>query len=189
MNITTKIIITDTNIITDLSNANVLDKFVKLDNVYISDMVKRDEINSNTGNVNIIKKFKTINATSEEIDEIFKISGEVHGLSPYDIINFIIARDNNAILATGDKKLKNYSEANGVEVIRTLKIIRLMRDKHIITNKEAINVCKALKENNNTRIPPSEIDNIIKEFEKESVTCWVLFVIKYYFGKHLTIIE
>ncbi len=171
MNITTKIIITDTNIITDLSNANILDKFVKLDNVYISDMVKRDEINSDTGNVDIIKKFKTINATSEEIDEIFKISQEIHGLSPYDIINFIIARNNNAILATGDKKLKDYSEANGIEVIRTLKIIKLMEENNIITTKEAINACTKLKQNNNTRIPSADIDNTIKEFEKESVTC------------------
>ena len=90
MTITTKIIITDTNIITDLSNANILDKFVKLDNVYISDMVKRDEINSNTGNINIIKKLKTIPATSEEINEMVNISKIVSGLSPYDIINFII---------------------------------------------------------------------------------------------------
>lgn len=171
MNITTKIIITDTNIITDLSNANILDKFVKLDNVYISDMVKRDEINSDTGNVNIIKKFKTINATSEEINEIFKISQEIHGLSPYDIINFIIARNNNAILAIGDKKLKDYSEANGIEVIRTLKIIKLMKEKNIITNKEAIDSCKKLKENNNTRIPSVDIDNTIREFEKDSVKC------------------
>ncbi len=171
MNITTKIIITDTNIITDLSNANILDKFVELDNVYISDMIKQDEINSNTGNVNTIKKFKTINATSEEIDEIFKISKGTHGLSPYDIINFIIARNNNAILATGDKKLKDYSEANGIQVIRTLKIIELMKNKAIITNKDAINACKSLKEHPNTRIPISDIDNIIKEFEKDSVTC------------------
>lgn len=169
MNITTKIIITDTNIITDLSNANILDKFIKLDNVYISDMVKRDEINSNTGNINIIKKFKTINASSEEIDEIFKISKKIHGLSPYDIINFIIARNNNAILATGDKKLKDYSETNGIEIIRTLKIIKLMKEKNIITTKEAINSCKDLKENNNTRIPSTDINNIIKEFEKDSV--------------------
>ncbi len=42
MNITNKIIITDTNIITDLNNANVLDRFVKLENVYISDMVKHE---------------------------------------------------------------------------------------------------------------------------------------------------
>ncbi len=171
MNITMKIIITDTNIITDLSNANILDKFVKLDNVYISDMVKRDEINSDTGNINVIKQFKTINATSEEIDEIFKVSQEIHGLSPYDIINFIIARNNNGILATGDKKLKDYSEANGIKVIRTLKIIKLMKEKNIITTKEAIDSCKKLKENNNTRIPYVDIDNTIREFKKDSVKC------------------
>ena len=38
MNITTKIIITDTNIVTDLNNANLLEKFVMLENVYISDL-------------------------------------------------------------------------------------------------------------------------------------------------------
>ena len=46
MNITTKIIITDTNIITDLNNANILEEFINMDNVYISDMIKNDEINS-----------------------------------------------------------------------------------------------------------------------------------------------
>ena len=44
MNITAKIIITDTNIITDLNNAKVLDKFVELDNVFVSDLVKNDDI-------------------------------------------------------------------------------------------------------------------------------------------------
>lgn len=85
MNITQKIIITDTNIITDLNNANILKKFVKLDNVYIYDMVKNDEINSNTGNVDIINPFKTISASSEQITEIFSISQKTNGLSHYDI--------------------------------------------------------------------------------------------------------
>ena len=145
MTITTKIIITDTNIITDLSNANILDKFVMLDNVYISDMVKNDEVNYDTGNIDIIQKFQTIEATSEQISEIFQISREINGLSPYDIINYIITRDNNAILATGDKKLKVFSENNGIEVIRTLKIIKLLNIKNIISKEEAINACMLLK--------------------------------------------
>lgn len=65
MNITKKIIITDTNIITDLNNANILEKFVNLDNVYISDLVKCDEINSNTGNTKIISNFKVISSTAD----------------------------------------------------------------------------------------------------------------------------
>ena len=40
MNIEKKIIITDTNIITDLYIANVLIEFINLDNVYISDVIK-----------------------------------------------------------------------------------------------------------------------------------------------------
>lgn len=169
MNITPKIIITDTNIITDLSNANILEKFVTLDNVYISDMVKNDEINSDTGNVNIISMFKTIEATSEQIDEIFQIAEKIKGLSPYDIINYILARDNNAILATGDRKLKIFSEKNGIEVVRTLKIIKLLNINKVISNDEAINACILLKNNDCTRIPKEEIDKIIKEFEKDSV--------------------
>mgnify|MGYP003368287476 CR=1 FL=1 len=45
MIITKRIIVTDTNIITDLNTAKVLDKFINLDNVYISDLVKLHEIN------------------------------------------------------------------------------------------------------------------------------------------------
>ena len=171
MNITHKIIISDTNIITDLNNANILDKFVKLDNVYINDMVKNDEINNKTGNIKIINKFKTISATADQIDEIVKISQKVRQLSPYDIINYIIARDNNAILATGDKKLKEFSESNGVEVIRTLKIIRLMYENRIILKQDLIDACTKLKNNENTRIPVEDIDDMINEFEKDTVTC------------------
>ena len=171
MNITQKIIITDTNIITNLNNTNILEKFVRLDNVYISDMIKNDEVNSDTGNVNIIDKFKTISATTEQITEIFQISQKVSGLSQYDIINYIIARDNNAILATGDKKLKTFSENNGVGVIRTLKIIKLMKINNIISKNEAISACTLLKENESTRISNDDIENLINEFEKDTVTC------------------
>lgn len=171
MNITSKIIITDTNIITDLDNANILEEFVMLDNVYINDMIKNDEINSNTGNINIINKFKTFEATQEQITEIFHILQEEKGLSPYDIINYIIAKDNNAILATGDKKLGTFSEKNGIEVIKTLKIIKLMKNKNIITTKKAITACELLKENKSTRIPIERINETINELKEELVIC------------------
>lgn len=171
MNITTKILVTDTNIITDLSNAKLLDKFVMLDNVYISDMIKNDEIKNSTGDIEIINKFKTIGTTDKQILEIIKISNEKNGLSQYDIINFIIARDNNGILATGDKKLKEYSENNDVEVIRTLKILKLMNERKIISNDEVIEACELLKNDKKTRIPKEELDRMIKEYKKDLTTC------------------
>ena len=170
MNIATKIIITDTNIITDLNNANILEEFINLDNVYISDMVKNDEINSKTGNVKLINKFKVISATATQLIEVSNLTYTEKKLSTYDLLNFVIARDNNCILATGDNRLKNYSEQNGVEVFRTLKIIKLMKENNVISCRKAIEACNLLKQCSNTRIPATHINNLIEELNKDSVT-------------------
>ena len=170
MNITTKIIITDTNIITDLNNANILEEFIDIDNVYISDMVKNDEINSKTGNVKLINKFKVISATATQLIEVNNLSYTEKKLSTYDLLNFVIVRDNNCILATGDNRLKIYSENNGVKVFRTLKIIKLMKDNNIISCRKAIDACNLLKQCHTTQIPEIDISNLIDELEKDSVT-------------------
>ena len=153
MSITSKIIITDTNIITDLDNAGVLDQFVMLDNVYISDMVLNDEINKKTGNVEMIKKMKVISSSATELMEMQDLLLVTKGLSPYDLVNFILARDHNGILATGDSLLRNFAMDRGVEVIRSLRIIRLMKDNAIISCEEAINACNLLMDSEFTRIP------------------------------------
>ena len=170
MNITRKIIVTDTNIITDLNNAKILEEFIDIDNVYISDMVKNDEINLKTGNVKLINKFKVISATATQLIEVNNLSYTEKKLSTYDLLNFIIARDNNCILATGDNRLKNYSENNSIEVFRTLKIIKLMKDNNIISCQKAIDACNLLKQCPTTRIPETDINNLIEELEKDSVT-------------------
>jgi len=170
MNITKKIIITDTNIITDLSNADILNVFVSLDNVYVSDMVKRDEIKASTGDLSIIEQFQTIPASPKQISEIIKISEKNHELSSCDIINYVLARDNSAILATGDRKLKEFAEANNVEVIRTLKIIDLLVEKDIISKNVALHSCNKLKNNAKTRIPSNEINDFIKSLNDKKKT-------------------
>ncbi len=169
MNITTKIIITDTNIITDLNNANILEEFIDIDNVYISELVKNDEINSKTGNVKLINKFKVISAPAAQLIEVNKLSYIEKKLSTYDLLNFAIARDNNCILATGDNRLKIYSENNGIEVFRTLKIIKLMKDNNIISCKKAIEACNLLKQCSTTRMPETNINNLIEKLEKDLV--------------------
>ena len=169
MSITEKIIVTDTNIIKDLNNANILDKFVGLDNVYISDLVKNDEVNFKTGNLEIINKFKTLKITEEQLIEVSTLASKESKLSIYDVINYILARDNDGVLATGDDRLRKYSLENGVKVIRTLKIIRLLKEKNIISCREAIKACILLKKCKKTRIPEEDINNLIEEFKTELV--------------------
>ena len=169
MNITAKIIITDTNIITDLNNAKILAQFVELDNVFISDLLKYDEINSDTGDIKVIDKFKVIEATEKQLLEINSVRLEQPKLSIYDALNYIIARDNDCILATGDNDLKVYSEKHGIEVIRTLRIVELMYENKIIASDIAVKACNLLKNNSSTRIPKDAIDNLIEKIEKDSV--------------------
>ena len=104
-----------------------------------------------------------------QLNEVNNLSYVEKKLSTYDLLNFVIARDNDFILATGDNRLKKYSEKNGVKVLRTLKIIRLMKDNNIISCKKAIHACNLLKECSRTRIPQMDIDNLINELEEDSV--------------------
>ncbi len=170
MNLTEKIIIADTNIITDLFNANLLEMFSLLDNVYILDIIKESEINSKTCNMELIDKIKVIQATSNQILEMQRLAIENKKLSPQDLINYVVAKNNNYILATGDNRLRLFSEKNGVEVLRTLKIIKLMNSKNIINKETAIKACLLLKNNPYTRIPLIEIDNTIEKIKKLAIT-------------------
>lgn len=97
------------------------------------------------------------------------LSNREKKLSTYDLLNFVIARDNNGIFATGDNRLKNYPENNGVEVYRTLKIIKLMKDNNIISCRKTIDACNLLKQCPTTRIPEIDVNNLIDELEKDSV--------------------
>ena len=171
MNITEKIIVTDTNIITDLHIAGVLKKYSALNNVFISDLVKNDEINFKTCNIETIEDMKTISSSANELLEANLLSIQQPKLTTHDIINFILARDNNYILATGDKDLKVFSESKNVEVIRTLKIIELMCIHGVITYSEALNGLYSLKKYPKTRIPIQLIDDMIDKIKNSANMC------------------
>ena len=167
MNITSKKIIVDTNILTDLKNAGILDKFINLNNIYLCDMVKNKEINEKTGDINLINKIKVMSATSQEIILDLDLAEKERKLSICDCLNYVIAKDNNCILATGDNKLKIFATNNGVQVIRTLKIIS---QNNILSNEESIKACENLINNKNIRIPLNDIEDLITELKRDLVT-------------------
>ena len=46
-----------------------------------------------------------------------------------------------------------------------------MYENKIISNQDVVNTCIRLKTNKSTRIPINNIDDMINEFEKDTVTC------------------
>lgn len=166
MNITKNLIITDTNIITNLHVAELLEIFIKLDNVFVSDIIYNDEIKKSTCSFEEKKLIKTIDSSEKNLNEAIKIQKEEKQLSIYDTLNYVLAKNYNAILATGDNKLKNFSEENNVKVFRTLKIISLLSNENIISKVEELKAYELLKKCNKTRIPLFEIENKIEELIK-----------------------
>lgn len=169
MNITKKIIISDTNIITDLYIAGLALIFVSLDNVYVSDMIINDELNYKTCNFNIINNIKPIKSTIDDIYEMIKISKIYSKLSIYDCMNYVLSKKHNAILATGDQRLRKLSLENGVEVIRTLKIIELLYENNIISQEDVITSCNKLLESDKVRIPKKDIELVMNAINNKKV--------------------
>ena len=169
MNIWQKIVITDTNIITDLDNAKLLDIFIKLDNVYMCDVVVNDEINSKSASFSISPFIKKISFDETELEEVMKLMLEHRKLSFYDLANYVSARTHNGVLATGDERLKKFAEENGVEVIRTLKIIEYLYNCKIIENEKFIKSLELLKNNDKTRIPKEEIEKLENKYREKLI--------------------
>lgn len=169
MNITKKIIISDTNIITDLYIAGLALIFVLLDNVYVSDMIINDELNYKTCDYNIINNIKPIKSTINDIHKMIEIAKIYPKLSIYDCMNYVLSKKHNAILATGDHRLRKLSLENGVEVIRTLKIIELLYENNIISEEEVFTSCNKLMENTKVRIPKKDIELFMTNIKNKKV--------------------
>ena len=116
----------------------------------------------------MISTLKTLSLTSDQLIESYQLTEEYKSLSHYDCMNYILARDNNGILATGDKRLIKLATTNNVEVIRTLKIIELMYNYKMISKKQLLNGLELLKNNEHTRIPISDIERLIISYSKEN---------------------
>lgn len=167
MNMKENIILTDTNIITDLDIAGLLKKFITLENVYKSDMVKHDEINYKTGNLSIIKEIKTIKSTNIQIYKMSQLTTIETKLTENDIMNYILAKDNNYILATGDKRLRNYAEENNVKVIGIIGIIDFLYKEDKINTREVMKAYEKLQNSSKTRLPKEELTKRIEKLENE----------------------
>jgi hypothetical protein len=132
-------------------------------------MVLNDEINDLTCEAKALKFAKVINSTAEELIEVAEISKIETALSTYDILNFVLAKNHDGIIATGDRRLKNFADDNKVKVIRTIRIIELLAENNIISEKDELDSYVLLLNDDKTRLPISELEKKIKEIS--SVAC------------------
>lgn len=70
---------------------------MNLDNFYMSDIVKNDELNTKTGNVKLISKLKVISALPSQLIEVSNLAITEKRLSIYDLLNYVLVKENNII--------------------------------------------------------------------------------------------
>ncbi|HPN38613.1 MAG TPA: type II toxin-antitoxin system VapC family toxin [Melioribacteraceae bacterium] len=154
--------VNDANIIIDLIDLDLYLSIFNLDieflttDFVISEIKRKDQ-------ADIIKKSNKLNIIkSDEKDllQILEYKNKAKQLSFADCSVIYLSQKNKAILLSGDKPVRNFAEANGMECHGILWLIDTLVNNNVITKYLAIQKLKELNCRNN-RLPQHEIEKLI----------------------------
>lgn len=162
-----KLIVTDANILIFLSRLDLIDSFVAMDfEIHTTDFIideyyRGAKKESNLKNIDKYIRSGKMTIHEYNYDEIIVIYEQKKSLSPSDCSIYKLSLDLKAILLTGDKPLKIFSELSKIEVRGIVWLIDEMHGNNIIDKveyKEKLKELKGLSE----RLPIDEIDRRLK---------------------------
>lgn len=118
MNTSNLILVIDVNVIIHLDKAGLLDELTKDKRTRIVDLVLYDEYQFKRNLASdMVERIETITLNDKQIIEADALHRKNTRNSFYDYCSYIVARDNNYVLLSGDWKLKNsigYDNIHGV---------------------------------------------------------------------------
>lgn len=163
-----RIVINDANILIDLIHLNIIDIFFQLENLELrtTDFVFEELLDEQKEilDVYIRDGFLTIiESTEEDLLRISLILNNTRGLSFEDCSVWYFAKSINAILLTGDGRLRKQSLQDGVDVRGILYVFDYLLLSGLITFELALVKINQLYQINN-RLPVSAKD--------ERLICW-----------------
>lgn len=169
-----KIVVNDTNVFIDLFNVGLLEGFFSLPwEVHTTEFVmleltregQHDSISQFVENGLLhIPVFN--GSVMSEILELYQQLRNKTNVSLTDYTVWYYAKCNSYTLLTGDRKLRNASLIDGVEVHGIIYVIDQLVDEGILAKRIAISKLKQLRKSN-PRLPKEEIEKRIKQWEKK----------------------
>lgn len=167
-----KIIVSDTNILIDLAELNLLHDFTKLNfefhtNDFIINEIQNTEQKKKVQEIIETGKLFIATTKNEQYEKIFEL-GEKN-LSFEDCTIWYYAKINNGILLTGDGNLRKSAKKSGLEVRGIIYIFDKLIENNIINKKTALNKMTKLYETNK-RLPKKEIEKRIKFYRNNLET-------------------
>ena len=169
-----KIVVNDTNVFIDLFNVGLLERFFSLPwEVHTTEFVMLEL--TREGQHDSVSQYKDngllhIPVFDEpvmyEIIKLYQQQKDKTNVSLTDCTVWYYAKQNNYTLLTGDRKLRNASLIDGVEVHGILYVIDQLVEEGILAKRIAISKLKQL-EKSNPRLPQDEIEKHLKLWKKE----------------------
>jgi predicted nucleic acid-binding protein len=159
-----RIVVNDANILMDIIDLKLTEKFFKINyEMYTTDFIINECSDKQKKSLNKFVKNKKLKIKTYGPDyykKLMNIEKKYPQISTEDCSVFLLAREMNGILLTGDRKLRNIASENGLEVRGIFWVFDLLLDNKIITNKIFKDKLAELQEINKW-LP-------VEEFEKRS---------------------
>jgi hypothetical protein len=156
------IAIQDANILIDLVKTGLFGHCLALDYEFTTTDIILDELypeqialiqpHINSG------KFILIEISENELLDIQSMSTEDTRLSEQDWSAFYYAKQKDALLLTGDKRLRIFAESKGITACGIFWVLDQLVEKDVITKPEACSFLKSLI-TNNKRLPATECNH------------------------------
>ena len=169
----TVIVISDANILFDLLTSELMEAFCRLPfQRWTSDFILQEIRDPNQKQIvdNIIEnnELHIRESTFEEIITIKSFQERYKPLSISDCSVWLMAKEMNARLLSGDRKLRIVAEADGIEVSGILFVFDKLIENGIIDFQTAVDKLKYLMSVNN-RLPEAECAEKLKEWSSSSL--------------------
>ena len=166
MNTLDPILVVDVNVIIHLEKAGLLDELINDKNVRIVDLVLYQEYETKENLAsNKVKRIKQIELNENQMIEANNLYYSNTRNSVFDYYCYVVARDNNYVLLTGDWKLKK--KVSDVDVHGAIWYVQTLNKKGIIDKKKMKSVYETWLNDESVFISKDILRELIIELDKD----------------------
>lgn len=159
-----KLLISDANVIIDMETGGLIKQMFRLEEyeLAVPDVLYETELKDN--HPNLLKLgLKQIELEPAAVEETVALAVKYPRPGRIDLMALALAKQEKCTLLTGDQKLREAGNAEGVTVVGTIWLVgELLRTKQI-TKNDARSAYQKMRESDR-RLPWDEIEKQLKEF-------------------------
>jgi len=160
-----RLLISDANILIDISAGGLLDELFRLDYEYgLPDVLFEEELRAQHPELPEMG-LQVLTLAAEAINDMMALQSKHHktGVSTNDCMALTLARQEHCPLLTGDGALRQIALAEGVDVKGTVWLVEQMLGSGVIDADRASQAYQAMKDDG-SRLPWGRIKQQIKRY-------------------------